>query len=150
MTSLSRFRLQWSPGFTLIELLIVLAIMVLATTLFTSGMRVGTTGAELHEATQEMKAALDQTRSLAIAGNRVTALIVENGHLYREPRSEHRLSSRVSIALSGGSAAADNGSGSAIYFFPDGSSSGGEIAFAVDKTLGVVNVDWFTGHASIR
>jgi hypothetical protein len=97
-----------------------------------------------------MTAALNESRSLAIAGNRVTALVIESSHLYREPRREHRLSPRVSIALRGGAASAGGGVGSAVYFFPDGSSSGGEIAFTAGTAREVVSIDWFTGHASAQ
>ena len=36
-----------------------------------------------------------------------------------------------------------------IRFFPDGSSTGGYIALADDKTEYRVKVDWLTGHISI-
>ena len=152
MISRSRRRLRWpSAGFTLVEVLIVLAIMALATTLFMTGVRTGTTGAELREATREMTAALNEARSLAIAGNRVTALVIEQQpSLPRATRASIVLSPRVSIAVRASAASAGEGSGSAIYFFPDGSSSGGEIEFTAGTAREIVSVDWFTGHASAQ
>ena len=139
------------PGFTLVELLVVLAIMAAATTLFVTYIRTGTNGGELRAATSEMRGALGETRSLAITGNRVTALVVDaRARAFRDPRGEHRISDRVRMGFQrlvpqGG----DDGAG-AVYFFPDGSSSGGEIDFAAGDTGAAVSVDWFTGKASIH
>jgi general secretion pathway protein H len=138
------------PGFTLVELLVVLAIMAAVTTLFMTYIRTGTNGGELREATSEMKGALGETRSLAITGNRVTALIVAaDARDYRDPLREHRLSDRVRMAFQRLVPQGQEERAGVVYFFPDGSSSGGEFDFAVGDTGAAVNVDWFTGLASI-
>lgn len=138
-----------SDGFTLVELMIVLAIMAGATTLFMTYLHTGTTGAELREATREMTAALNETRSHAIGGNRITALIIDTkAGRYREPGREHILSRRVSLSVRGLVPVASDGGSGAIYFFPDGSSSGGEIDFAAGSASEAVTIEWFTGHAS--
>jgi general secretion pathway protein H len=138
-----------AQGFTLVELLIVLAVMAAVTTLFLIHVRTGTNGAELRAATREMTAALDETRSLAIAGNRVTAVVIAaDARDYREPRREHHVSERVAVALSG--VVPVEGGAGAIYFFPDGSSSGGEIDFTAGAASEDVSVDWFTGHAGAQ
>jgi general secretion pathway protein H len=138
-----------APGFTLVELLIVLAIMAAVTTLFMTRVRTGTTGAELRQATREMIAALDETRSVAIAGNRVAALVIAAGARdYREPRRAHHIADRVDASFSGVVPLQDGGG--AIYFFPDGSSSGGEIDFTAGVAREDVSVDWFTGHAGAQ
>jgi general secretion pathway protein H len=140
-----------SDGFTLVELLIVLAIMAGATTMFMTYLHTGTTGAELREATREMTAALNETRSRAIGGNRVTTLIIDPAAgRYREPGHEHRLSQHVSLSVRGIVPVAPDGQTGAIYFFPDGSSSGGEIDFAAGSASEAVTVEWFTGHATAQ
>ncbi|HXQ52422.1 MAG TPA: GspH/FimT family pseudopilin [Stellaceae bacterium] len=138
-----------SHGFTLVELLLVMAIMAAVTTLFLTKVTTGTNSAELRAATREMTAALAETRSLAIAGNRVTAVVIAaDARHYREPRREHLVPPRLAVAFSGVVPLAA-GAG-AIYFFPDGSSSGGEIDFAAGPASAAVHVDWFTGHAGAQ
>jgi general secretion pathway protein H len=140
-----------SDGFTLVELLIVLAIMAGATTLFMTYVRTGTTGAELREATREMTAALNETRSRAIGSNRITALVIDTqAGRYREPARQHLLSRRVSVTVRGLVPVAADGRTDAIYFFPDGSSSGGEIDFAAGSASEAVTIEWFTGHATAQ
>jgi general secretion pathway protein H len=127
-------------GFTLIELLIVLAIMAAASVWFMTYLRTGSTGAKLRAATRELEAALDETRSLAIAEDRVTAVVVDaSARIYREPHGVHHVASGLALVVPDG--------GGAIYFFPDGSSSGGEIAFATGHASEAVSVDWLTGRA---
>jgi general secretion pathway protein H len=134
----------------LVELLIVLAIMAAATTLLVTYIRTGTNGGELREATSEMAGALGETRSLAITGNRVTALVIDAGARdYRDPRAEHRVSDRVRMGFQRLVPQGDDAREGAVYFFPDGSSSGGEIDFASGATGAAVSVDWFTGAASV-
>jgi general secretion pathway protein H len=136
-------------GFTLVELLIVLAIMAAVTALFLPRLLTGTAGAELREATHEMTAALAETRSLAIARNRVASVVIDPAtRRYREPGREHHISDRVSIAWHNVAAAGNDGDQVAIYFFPDGSSSGGEIDFAAGIARAAVTIDWFTGRAA--
>ncbi len=87
---------------------------------------------ELRAATREMAAALNETRSRAIASNRITALVIApSTTALPRPRGastscrrarQHRRLSAVLLD--------EDGSSDAIYFFPDGSSSGGEVDFA--------------------
>lgn len=139
-----------AAGFTLVELLIVLAIMAAATTLFLTRIGTGSTGAELRAATREMTAALNETRSFAVARNRVAAVMIEPGaRRYRDPRREHVLSPRVALTTGGLVVPAGDGA-TAIYFFPDGSASGGELRFTAGAASETVSVDWFTGHAGAQ
>ena len=136
-------------GFTLIELLIVLAIMAAASVLFATYLGTGTAGAELRAATRELAASLNETRSDAIAGNRIATLTLDAAaHSYRDARRFHRISGRLSLAYRGLVPAGGDGKEASIYFFPDGSSSGGEIDFAAGTAREGVSVDWFTGRTS--
>ncbi len=140
-----------SRGFTLIELLIVLAIMAGAALWFATYVRSGSTGAELRAATREMAAALNETRSRAIVSNSVTALVIApRDRLYRDPARQHVVASRMSIAVQGAVALDPAGRSGAIYFFPDGSSSGGQVEFAAGAAREAVTIDWFTGHAETQ
>jgi general secretion pathway protein H len=133
-------RFSRPAGFTLVELLIVLAIMAAAIVWLMTNFRVGTTSAELRAETREFQAASDETRSLAITQDRITAMVVDaKAGLYREPHGLHRLPSDIALVVRGGDGT--------IYFFPDGSSSGGEITFAADRASEAVSIDWLTGCA---
>ena len=137
-----------SDGFTLIELLIVLAIMVATGVLFAAYLGTGRASAELRAASRELAAALNETRSVAVAQNRIAAVTLDPAsHLYRDARQAHRIPAQLSLAWRGLVPAGD-GRSAAIYFFPDGSSSGGEIEFVAGHAREAVSVDWFTGRAS--
>jgi general secretion pathway protein H len=98
-----------------------------------------------------MAGALGETRSLAIVGNRVTALVIDGrARGYRDPRREHRISDRVRMGFQRLVPQGGDERDGAVYFFPDGSSSGGEIDFAAGETGAAVSVDWFTGEASVH
>ncbi|HUK59488.1 MAG TPA: GspH/FimT family pseudopilin [Stellaceae bacterium] len=138
-----------SEGFTLVELLIVLAIMAVAGTMLATHFGVGRAGAELRAASRELVAALDETRSVAIAQNRIAALTLDAGtRRYRDARGFHAIPARLAVAWRGLVPAGGDGRTAAIYFFPDGSSSGGEIDFAAGDAKRAVSVDWFTGAAN--
>ena len=140
-----------SRGFTLVELLIVLAIMAAASALLVTFVRTGTTGAELRAATREMSAALNETRSAAITANRVTALVIDTrNRRYREPGREHVVPAHLELTVAGAVPVPGDARSGAIYFFPDGSSSGGEIDFAAGGASEAVTIDWFTGHAAAQ
>jgi general secretion pathway protein H len=140
-----------SNGFTLVELLIVLAIMAGAMLWLTSHITSGTTGAELRQATREMAASLNETRSRAIATNRIVALVIApRERRWRDAAGDHAVASRLSLAVTGAVPLAQDGDRGAIYFFPDGSSSGGEVEFAAGRASEAVTIDWFTGHATAQ
>ncbi len=135
-----------SRGFTLIELLIVLAIMAAAGALFATYLGVGRAGAELRAASRELMASLNETRSEAIVQNRTAALTLDaTAHSYSDGRGRHPIPERLGLAWRG---LVPQGSAAAILFFPDGSSSGGEVDFAAGSAGEGVSVDWFTGRTS--
>jgi general secretion pathway protein H len=135
----------------LIELLVVLVIMALVATLLTPMLRIGRSGADLRSASNEMLAAMRTARSLAIARNRTTAIVLDpaNGH-YDEPRHDHRLPSGMTMSWRALWPVAGRNDLGAIYFFPDGSASGGEIDLKTGNAAGAIVVDWFSGLASVR
>ena len=56
----------------------------------------------------------------------------------------------MSVALLGAQPVSGDAGSGAIYFFPDGSSSGGEIDFAAGQARVAVTIDWFTGRVALR
>lgn len=138
-------------GFTLIEMLVVMAILAMVVVLLTPMLRIGRTGAELRAASNEMLSAMRTTRSLAIARNRTMALVLDPAHeRYGEPARDHALPRGMTVSWKNLWPVAGHADLGAIYFFPDGSASGGEIDLATGGATGVVVVDWFSGMASVH
>jgi general secretion pathway protein H len=135
----------------LIELLVVLAIMALVVTLLTPMLRIGRSGADLRSASSEMLAAMRTARSAAIAQNRTAAVMLDpvDGR-YGEPRRYHLLPKGMNMSWHSLWPVAGHDELGAIYFFPDGSASGGEIDLRKGNAVGAVVVDWFSGMASLH
>jgi general secretion pathway protein H len=138
-----------AKGFTLIEMLVVLAIMALVVTLLTPMMRIGRSGADLRSARSEMLAAMRTARSTAISQNRTTAIVLDpvRGR-YAEPNRDHVLPNGMIMSWRALWPVAGHDDLGAIYFFPDGSASGGEIDLRTRNATSAVVVDWFSGYAS--
>jgi general secretion pathway protein H len=140
-----------TKGFTLIELLVVLAIMALVVTLLAPMLRIGRSGADLRSASSEMLAAMRTARSLAIAQNRPTAILLDPVYgRYGEPRRYHLLPKGMTMSWRALWPVAGQSDLAAIYFFPDGSASGGEIDLKTGNAVGAIVVDWFSGLASLH
>jgi general secretion pathway protein H len=134
-------------GFTLIELLVVLAIMAAVAAALTPMLRIGRAGAELRASSGEMLAAMRSARSNAITHNRTTALVLDPDHnRYSDAGRSHALPRGMTLAWKNLLPVA-GGDRVAVYFFPDGSASGGEIDLVSGHVAGAIVVDWFTGLA---
>jgi len=141
-----------SRGFTLLELLVVLTLigllLVVMPPLITSGGGIG-----LEVAARDLASALRTAQSRAISQNREVALVLDlNAHRYRiDPAGAvHALPADLDLGLrTARSELVDRATG-AIRFFPDGSSTGGEITLGTEAQTVHVAVDWLTGRISIR
>ena len=138
-------------GFTLVELLVVLAIMAAVAALLTPMLRIGRASAELRTASNEMLTAMRIARSAAIAHNRTVALVVDpKVNRYAAAQREHALPRSIGIAAANLWPVEGREGLGAVYFFPDGSASGGEIDLISGNVAGAIVVDWFTGLASVH
>jgi prepilin-type N-terminal cleavage/methylation domain-containing protein len=159
-------------GFTLLEVLVALAIVVMAWAGVAAALPrlVGASSAE--RVAEDVEALLRRARSTALAGSHpVVVRITEDGRTLAVPALDERveLPSSVIVQLDGvagwgGSAARatalgqppGQGSGAAIVFLPDGSSSGGRViladAEAASDSRGPrsVHVSWLTGRVERR
>ena len=139
-------------GFTLIEILVVLAVI---------GLMIGLVVARgpPHSDTLDMRAAVDgvaqslrAARARAIATDRrVVVTFDPAAHSYgTDPAAPHLLPVPLGIAIVAASGAA--GAPMArpgIAFLPDGSSTGGQVAFSLGARRRQVSVDWLTGRVSV-
>jgi general secretion pathway protein H len=139
-------------GFTLLELLVVLAILALATALIPPFLNGGKDAAAFKSSVREVAAALRETRSLAIAGNRSETFTVDVG------RGQYRVANGVARSLPNGihislltiTKEVITDETASIRFFPDGSSTGGHVTFAQGRRQSDVSVDWLSGQVSTR
>lgn len=127
-------------GFTLLEMMVVLAILGLTVTLVMPSIRKsGTVSADATAHT--LAAALEKTRSRAILGNQETRHVID-----AKQRAEGGLKVTLNVAATEVEGTARGG----IRFYPDGSSSGGTIAFDDGRSTFTVAVDWLTGGIDVR
>jgi general secretion pathway protein H len=137
-------------GFTLLELLVVLVLLAIIAGI-AGGRMIGTLeGPRLDSTANELAAVMRRARGQAILRNRPTAVRVDVGarrfgipgeRVYVVPEAVNvKLFTAVTQQL-----AADVGE---IQFFPDGSSTGGEVTLAGDHTIRYVQVEWLTGRVA--
>jgi general secretion pathway protein H len=125
-------------GFTLIEVLLVLAILGLAAAIalprFTKPI-----GLQLDAAARELTGAMRATRSAAIARNTslVLMLDVERRSFTAPNGAPRNLPAETQITLKLAEPEKETASRGGIRFFPDGSSTGGEVLlpYLIDESI---------------
>jgi general secretion pathway protein H len=140
-----------AKGFTLFELLVVLVLVALIAAVSAPLLLKGLGRAEARGAAQDVAAALRRARSEAVVRNSDVVLTVDvNARSFRmDGAAAHVLPVKLEVELYTAQTeqiAADVGN---IRFFPDGSSTGGEVVLADDRSKFHVQVEWLTGRVSI-
>jgi general secretion pathway protein H len=140
-------RLGAAAGFTLIEMLVVLGIIALVMTTAMPLLSSGSDTLRLETASSEIAAALRATRAAAIVQNTVMTLKLDVdrrtfGSAVVPRRSfAPNIDAKLTYAAATRSAASEGG----FRFFPDGSSTGGDLVLALDGKQIRLCVDWLTG-----
>lgn len=133
-------------GFTLVEVLVVLAILGLVATVALP--RLGASpGVTLDAAARDLTGALRATRSAAIARNQpqVMMLDVERRGFTSPAGGARSLPAEMRLALKLAAPEMESPARGGIRFFPDGSSTGGEITLALGDRARRICVHWLTG-----
>ncbi len=135
-------------GFTLIELLVVLLIVAGLTAAAVP--MLGAASPPLETEVREFATFLREARSDAIAGNREVVVTVSEDGAYGTgdaPR-RHRFESRPPVGATAAKIEQVDEATAGFRFFPDGSSTGGEVRIG-DADAFVVTVEWLTGRVRI-
>jgi general secretion pathway protein H len=140
-----------AKGFTLFEVMIVLVLMALIAAVSAPLLSKGLGRAEAKGSAQDVAAALRRARSEAVVRNAEVVLTVDvNQRSLRIDGVETRsLPAKLQIELFTAQTEQISDDSGNIRFFPDGSSTGGEIVLADGRSKFHVQVDWLTGRVSV-
>jgi general secretion pathway protein H len=141
-----------ATGYTLVELLVVLVLAGMAVTAVAHVAVRQSPGLQLWHDTAAVAAALREARSLAIRDNAERRIFVDpEAHSLRIDRSgrERVLQADLDVSFIAAAGRESRDAG-VIYFFPDGSSTGGRVTLSRDGQVNEVAVNWLTGIVEIH
>lgn len=140
-----------NAGFTLIEMLAVIVLIAIAATVAAVSLR-GRGQGQLDVAAQRVAAGLRDTRTRAMATGKPQWFSVDlRARTFAAPgRDPRALPADTKVQVT--SAAEDAGSAGVarIRYFPDGSSSGGNIELSRARREVRIDVDWLTGAVAVH
>jgi general secretion pathway protein H len=140
-----------AAGFTLLEMLIVIAIIALATAVALPILARPSDGVRLQATARDLINALRLTRAMAIARNAEIALTIDvdkrtiASAAIRTQSFSPDMTAELTFAQPEQTASAAGG----FRFFPDGSSSGGDVRLRLRSRAATVCVNWLTGEAQL-
>jgi general secretion pathway protein H len=148
MTTPAHSKACTRSGFSLIEMLAALAIVALATALIMPLALRPSEALRLDAAAQDLVAALRLTRAAAIAHNADVALTIDvKRRTFASPAVRARsLPADLNVKLKIAEPEREHSQGG-FRFFPDGSSSGGDMVLGLDGREAKICVDWLSGLA---
>jgi len=139
-------------GVTLLELLVVMTIIGLLLAIVPPIVSGVLPRLEHESAAREIATALRQARSRAISRNEATDLYLDvEARQYWTSTEPHpvELPPGLQLELYGAAALAPDENSGGIRFYPDGSSTGGQIVLTQDARSYRVNVDWLLGRVQV-
>jgi len=138
-------------GFTLIEMLAVIVLIAIAASVTAVALH-GRSRGELQSAAQRVAAGLRDTRTRAMATGKPQWFSVDlRAHSYTVPgRDPRTLPAAAAVHVESAAEAGKQPGIARIGYFPDGSSSGGNITLDEARRSARVDVDWLTGAVTVR
>ncbi len=143
---------QSSKAYTLIEMLVVLAIIALAFSIIPPFLPNAVASASFKTATRELASSLKQTQNRAINSQQEKVLIldVEQNHYMLEGRLiKLKIPDTAKLSLVTARSEQLSDVKGRIRFFPDGSSTGGQIKMSYKTREYIIDVHWLTGKVRI-
>lgn len=138
-------------GFTLIEILAVLALIAIAMAVTAFSIDGGLERAKLDASGREVAAALRHTRTVALMDRRPQWFTLDlNARNFVSPgRAPQTFPFGTELHATSAAEDAARPGLARIRFFPDGSSTGGNIELARGKREVRIDVDWLTGAVAM-
>jgi general secretion pathway protein H len=139
-------------GFSLFELLIALALVTAVLALAPAYLSRGISSAELKSSARQIGSGLQAARAEAISGNRerVFVLDVEQRRFFiGENGAVNELPGDLQLTIKTAESERISEAQGGIRFFPDGSSTGGEVTLSSTNGSLKVAVNWVTGKTNI-
>lgn len=139
-----------SRGFTLIEMLAVIVLIAIAVTVTAVSLR-GRARGQLEASAQRVAAGLRDTRMRAMATGKPQWFTVDlRGHAWAGPgREPHAFPADADVRVTSAAQDTDQAGLARIRYFPDGSSSGGNVVLSHDQRSTRIDVDWLTGAVTV-
>ncbi len=140
-------------GFTLIELLLVITIVAMLVGLAAPTVSRSLPGAQLKSAAREMTASLRHARDLAISQQRQSAISIDiKNRVYSlsDDKKLHHLPDKIDIKVLGAEQESPSETIGGVRFYPDGSSTGGQITLSLDQRHYEIEVDWLLGKVTLK
>jgi general secretion pathway protein H len=140
-----------AAGFTLLEMLIVVALLALATAVAMPTFMRPSDGVQLQATTRKLVNALRLTRAMAIARNAEIALTIDvdkrtfSSAAIRPQSFSPDMAAELTFAEPERTTRSTGG----FRFFPDGSSSGGDVRLRLHGREARICVNWLTGEAQL-
>ncbi|NKB37196.1 MAG: type II secretion system protein GspH [Gammaproteobacteria bacterium] len=140
-------------AFTLIELLIVLSIIALIMLIAPPFMPKVIAGVNVKATTRDIASSLKIAQSLAINKQQEVAFLVNiesHNYSFANRKKHMKLPRQTKLSLVTARSEQLSESEGAIRFFPDGSSTGGQIKLNHINQEYLIDVHWLTGKVSIQ
>ncbi|MEO6968816.1 MAG: GspH/FimT family pseudopilin [Rhodanobacteraceae bacterium] len=142
---------KFSSGFTLLEILAVLALIGLALAVTAFSLDGGLDRAKLDASAREVTAALRHTRTRAMVEHRAQWFTLDlNQRSYasagRDPKT---FPAQTALHVTSAAEDVQHPGIARIRFFPDGSSTGGNIELRRKQREVRIDVDWLTGAVAM-
>ncbi len=149
--SQKQFAVEAHNGFTVLELLITISILTLSIGVAYNIIGSDNSARSLKPTAQRLVAALQQTRALTIlnsAENKVLFNLDNREITFPYDIKPIKLGTNINIKISAADREVISSSRAAIGFFPNGSSTGGEITLAAKQGKYKITVNWLTGKVA--
>lgn len=140
-------------GVTLIELLVALILLTIAAGLATGAIRFGTRDVSVRIVANEIAAELRRVQAQAMGSNTPASFTLdlsERRYVSEGARVVGRIGPDVSIVFRTAASEVTSQTRASLRFYPDGTSTGGEIILRRGGETLTIRINWLSGHISVH
>ncbi len=140
-----------SKGFTMIEMIVVIVLIGIVASVVAFSFSKSLASARVQAASRDLVAALRYTRGQAIVKGeqKILMLNLENNTYEAPGKGSRELPKDMVLRLTTAQKELTSDKAGGIRFFPDGSSTGGNIAVVLGQREWRINVGWLTGEITL-